>query len=308
MRIRIRISIDLLSLVPLERFEVTYPYRKLPGYLYKRTIPFSKLRTYLPRSEIQPYSYRRFSMYEHRDTGNRLFVSNLRRKESKRAKPLYLLFLSSYSHPLSYEEVYPVVRFFQESCNVHLRLSRVHLAMDLVSKGKATPYQRIIQALKPGYKGGPKPKLVYPSSIYFGSRRSSNSLVAYDKARQLREVQGLRVRGTVFRLEWRAHVPHLPGLPRTLDELAVFDWSFLYPQYFSFHQPSSTLLAKLRAHGEDYRRPLWELRDLAQNQLHILPSNFYTHYLEDHPRFSAPIRRALARYRWCVDSEKDKPP
>jgi hypothetical protein len=88
---------------------------------------------------------------------------------------------------------------------------------------------------------------------------------------------------------------------QSIDDLAVQDWSFLYPKYFSFHSLTSDFKQKIDIAGESYRHPIWRLKNIAKEKLGIFPSNFYRDCLVDYPRLSDPVRAALATYRWCAD-------
>jgi hypothetical protein len=93
----------------------------------------------------------------------------------------------------------------------------------------------------------------------------------------------------------------MKSFPRTIDGLAEMDWSFLYPNYFSFHGLATDFMLKVNFAHESWRQPIWKLRDIAEEKLGVTSSNFYRSCLVDHSRLFDPVRQALATFRWCAD-------
>jgi hypothetical protein len=243
--------------------------------------------------------YKSVIKFQHKETENPLIIYNQRKRKFRRASPLYVIFYPRPFQPITYPEVFEVVRFFWEECNVKLRLSVVHLAVDLTVKEKNNLYRKVIHALKPG--GKRKPSDRYPFSIHFGKPSSSNQLFIYDKGRQLLVEKGIEVPEDMVRIESRFHVPQMKNFPRTINGLAEMDWSFLYPNYFSFHDLTSDFMLEVNFAHESWRQPIWKLRNIAEEKLGVTSSNFYRSCLVDHRRLSDPVRRALAAFRWCAD-------
>jgi hypothetical protein len=301
---KVTISIDklALSLPPNRGLEVFYPIKKIPNfrfanYVVKKDEVFEGLEE--DKEDDKAIKYRKVIKFQHRETGNPLIIYNHRKKKFRRASPLYVIFYPRPFQPITYPEVFAVERFFWEECGVKLQLSVVHLAVDLIVEEKDKLYRKVTRTLKPG--GKRKPSDRYPFSIYFGEPSSSNQLFIYDKGRQLLKVKGIKVLGDMVRIESRFHVPQMKNFPRTIDGLTEMDWSFIYPNYFSFHDLTSKFMLNVNFAHESWRQPIWTLRNIAEEKLGIPSSNFYRSCLVDHPRLSDPVRAALVTYRWCAD-------
>jgi hypothetical protein len=303
---KVTISIDklALSLPPNRGLEVFYPIKKIPNFRFANyVVKNGKVRkNALDPDDKRAIKYKSVIKLKHTETGNPLIIYNNRKKKFRRASPLYVIFYPRPFQPITYPEVFEVVRFFREECGVKLRLSVVHLAVDVTVKEKNKLYRKVIYALKPGGKS--KPSERYPFSIYFGKPSSSNQLFIYDKGRQLLVEKGIEVPGDMVRIESRFHVPQMKSFPCTIDELAEMDWSFLYPNYFSFHGLTTDFMLKVNSAGESWRQPIWRLRKIAEEKFGMTSSNFYRSCLVDHRRLSDPVRRALAAFRWCADFRK----
>jgi hypothetical protein len=242
--------------------------------------------------------------FKHVETGNILIISNQRKSKYWAASPVYLIFYPSVSHPITYPDVFAVQQFFLRECGIKLRVSVVHPAVDLVwRKRRKNRYQQTLRFLKPGSKKPYQPpnEIPYKSGNYFGTPYSSNQLLTYDKDRQLRNAKGVDITGDIFRIEPRLKIPQMNNFIQSIDDLAVLDWSFLYPKYFSFHDLTSDFMLNVNFAHESWRQPIWKLRNIAKEKLGISPSNFYRDCLVDHRTLSDPVREALATYRWCSD-------
>jgi hypothetical protein len=146
----------------------------------------------------------------------------------------------------------------------------------------------------------------------FGNTSSSNTLTVYDKIKQMifrEEVKtkeelesklGIILPGDVCRIEPRFSIPKSHNFIQSIDDLAVCDWSFLYPRYFSLHLIKPQLIDGLKTVGINPNQPLWGIRDVLKSKFNGALYNFYRDYLTDHP-FSALIRNALKKFRWCQD-------
>jgi len=306
---RVAMSIDKLALSTKDRFDIRYPYKEIPNYKFASYVvkngktgkDFKKEK----KKDRTIIKYLTVMKFKHVETGNVLIISNQRKSEFWAASPIYLIFYPSHLHPITYPDVLAVEQFFLE-CGINLRVSVVHPAVDLVwKKQRKNRYKKILRHLKPGSKRTYQPpnRKPYRSGNYFGKPYSSNQLLTYDKGRQLRK-KDINIHGDRFRVEPRLNVPQMNNFIQSIDDLAVQDWSFLYPRYFSFHSLTPDFKQKVSFAGESYRQPLWDLRNFAKEKLGIFPSNFYRDCLVDHSRLSDPVREVLAAYRWCADFRK----
>ena len=294
---RVKVKLDKLALFTSHRSDVLYPYQDVPNFRFRGYFNPAK------NEEDDPTltKYEKVVMFENMRNGNSLLICNQRKRKCHNASPLYLIFYTSYFHTISYQDVQTVEKFFEQHCSARLRLSQIHIALDIISTTEIDLYEKVIRAIKPGKKRNTDLIKEYKTSLYFGSSKSSNYLHVYDKVRQMWSVYGLRIEGDVVRIELRLRIPQLNNFIQYIEDLAVCDWSFVYPKYYSFHQPTNTLKRRLRSIGLDWSRPIWELRDIMEEEFDVWPSNFYRDYLMDHPLFSDPVRDALAEYRWCYD-------
>lgn len=308
---KVAMSIDKLALSTKSRFDIFYPYKKIPNFKFANYVAkngetgkdFKKEK----EKDKNIIKYLTVMKFKHVETGNVLIISNQRKSIFWAASPVYLIFYPSYFHSITYPDVLAVEQFFQRECGIKLRVSVVHPAVDLVwKKQQENRYKKILRHLKPGSKKPyhPPNRKPYRSGNYFGAPYSSNQLLTYDKGRQLRKVKGINVTGDIFRIEPRLNVPKMGNFIQSIDDLAVLDWSFLYPRYFSFHSLTPDFMLKVSFAGESYRQPLWDLRNFAKGKLGIFPSNFYRDCLIDHPRLSDPVREVLATFRWCANFRK----
>lgn len=280
------VTIDKLMCSAREYFEVIYDFHKVPGYKFIRPLYPSKERN---------KNYWTVTEYVHKLTGNTLKISNDRRRKLKYASPLYLMFNSSFYNPLSCIEVIPVERFFMKEHNVHLRVSGVHIAVDLISDREIGLHNTVTRSIRAGNKAAPRK--IEGTTSYYGKRKSPRQITAYDKASELIDKSDINVKGERSRVEVKLTVTRENNFVSSIEQLAVCDWSFLYPKYFSFHRPNHYLEEDL---GKRYmNRPIWQLRKLAMRKLETTSSNFYRDYLNDFKELSEPVRKALATYKWC---------
>ena len=303
----VTVSIDKICCSVPEHYEIFYESTKIPGFILDKYMSSSSTDLQRLDTETKYLSrkYRSIGVFYHKKTGNRLRICN-QRKGHPYISPLFLIFDSSYKRPLSGEEVFPVQEYFLKKHNLHLRLSEIHLAIDIAAPKGSGIHDLVARSIKAGKKGAPDHIAV--DTLYFGKLNSPSMVVVYNKAQHLRQMKGLTVPTDISRIELKLKIPRLGNFLGGLEDLAVHDWSFVYPKYFSLHQPNQRLRSKLRDQPKRLLLPLWLLKQVMQEEYGLSPSNFYARYLEDHPRLSAPVRQALSRYRWCVDSEKDKPP
>jgi hypothetical protein len=303
---RINVKIDKISLsTPKRTSDIYYNYKDLPGYKPTDHVDTSGTNynsIIHDESDSNPNKYEKVIKFKHEKTGNSLIICHMRKKRFKRATPLYLIFYTNYYNKITYQDVIEISQFFHQM-SIPLRISEVHIALDIISKNKIGLYDKIIMALKPGTKRQPNQnnKLRFDDSLYFGDLRSGNQLIVYDKATHLLVKKDIQLDEGVVRLELRMRMHKMNNFIRTIEELRDQDWSFIYPKYYSFHFRSSKLKKNIKAIGEDWRQPIWELRDIMLREHEVWPSNFYKHYLIDHPQLSVSIPKALSGYRWKDD-------
>jgi len=292
---RIKVKLDKLALFTSHRSDVLYPYQDVPNFRFRGYFNPAKNE----EDDATLTKYEKVVMFENMRNGNPLLICNQRKRKCHNASPLYLIFYTNYFHTISYQDVQAVEKFFEQHCSARLRLSQIHIALDIISATEIDLYEKVIRSIKPGKKHKTDLEKEYQTSSYFGSSKSSNYLHVYDKVQQMWDVYGLRIEGDVARIELRLKIPQLKNFIQYTEDLAVWDWSYVYPKYYSFHQLTNTLKRRLRLHDLDWSRPIWELRDIMEEEFDVWPSNFYRDYLMDHPLFSDPVRNALSDYRWC---------
>ncbi len=298
-----KLKIDKLSLsTPKRLSNVYYPYKNLPGYKSSKHVK-SEADTAELVKKTKDYNivkYKKIIQYKHTETGSSLIVCHRRKKDFKNISPIYIIFYTDYFHKITYPAVIEIERFFKQ-LNIPLRVSIIHLALDLISKDKIGLYKKIILAVKPGSKR--EPTRVCENGVYIGKYKSSNQLLIYDKGEELRK-EGINVKEDICRIELRMRMHQMNNFIQTIDDLAVYDWSSVYPKYYSFHFRTNELKKKIKPIGEDWRSPIWELRDIMEDEYDMNPSNFYRDCLIDHPQLSISIPKALKRYRWKNDVSK----
>jgi hypothetical protein len=310
---KIEVKIHKLALsTPMKSQEVIYNYKDLPGFRYLQHIDTKGPVSNINNNEIadsKKNKYENVNRFEHVDTGKFLTIYNLR-KRHKIISPVYMFFSSEFYHNFTYYDVYGIEKYFKQM-NIPLYVSEIHLALDIIKKTQNGLYHKIIMSLKPGSKRRPNnhPKLQHETCIYFGELSSGNYLVVYDKGEELRSKYGIAEERDICRIELRMKMHKMNNYMRsihTIDDLATYDWSFVYGRFYSFHHRCKELKQELRDIGEDWQQPIWDLRDIMLEKCEVYPSNFYRDYLIDHPVLSVKVRKALAEYRWCADYNRYK--
>jgi len=294
-------NIDKLNLSSRKGADTFYPMKKLPIFKFSNYVVKNgkKRKGYKGRKKKDRsiLKYLNVIKYKEPNTGNILIICNQRKRKYWSASPLYLIFYPSFPHPVQYSHVKAIEKFFWEECGVKLRTSIVHFAVDLIDENNDGLFLDVIRSIKPGTKR--KPYDYYLFSRYFGRPNSRSQLVVYYKSRQLRVVKSIIIPDGRVRVELRLKAPCLFDFPLTVDELAHHNWSFVVPKYYSFHILTSKFMVQVNKAGETWRRPIWLLRNLAEELLGITPSNFYRDCLMEHPKFSKLVRNALDNFRWA---------
>ncbi len=294
----VNISLDKLICSIPEHHDVFYDINAVPDYVFHKYFKDDEdadVLDYEDKELLQ--KYKSIAIFYHKTTGNRLRISNMRKRKHGYVSPLYLIFDSSYSHPLSCDEAFPVRDHFQQKYNVHLRPTGVHLATDLIGPKNSGLHDVVVRSIKAGKKGAPDH--IINGTLYFGALKSASRVAVYDKTKELWEKKGIPSEVDISRIELRLKITRLGNFVRTLEDLATHDWSFVYPKYFSLHEPNYLLKSKLRRKKKHLLLPIWMLRDLMRKDYGIPPSNFFRDLLKEHSIFAYLVREALDDYRWC---------
>jgi hypothetical protein len=309
MKLTANISIDKLIFSVPERHEVFYDSHLVPNYRFEQYLRVGENYKLSKEDEDLPRKYKSIAFFYHKATGNRLRICSNRKRKHGYISPLYIIFDSSYEHPLSCDEVFPVRDYFKEKHNVQFRPSEVHIATDLIGLKNSGLHDLATRSIKAGKKGAPTQ--IRNGNLYFGGRKTTRKterppvlpviVVVYDKARELWEVKKIRVPNDITRIEVRLKITRLGNFATTLEELADHDWSFIYPKYFSLLAPTYMLKRKLRHKPKQLLLPTWLLKKSMRKDYGAWPSNFYRDLLKEHPQLSNLVRQALADYRWCPD-------
>lgn len=291
---KLNVKIDKLCLSVKNRGDVLYPFKAVPGYRFSNYVSSS---TGIYEIDSNRCNYKKVVKYKKRN-GNLLFIFNLRKKRKGCAfiAPLYVVFLTGYYNKINYQDVYDIEQFFMKICNTRFRISKVDLALDIISKKQINLYEKVIRTVKPGGRQR-YPSRIEPNGIYFGIVKGRWILIIYDKTKQMKEKHGIDIDSDVTRAELRLKVPQLKNFVLTIDDLATYDWSDIYGKYYSFHRIKPGLKSQLRSINEPWRQPLWDIRDIMENRFNKTHSNFYRDCLTDHPMAGA-IRTALANFKW----------
>jgi hypothetical protein len=301
---KVRVSIDHITLSSDDRSIITLKPTIFSKYKY-----LGKKRTDSGEDSKQMVkTYEFFHEFKHKKTGNKLhvFVDRFNKGDFK---TLYmpnvtLKFFSSWDYKLSYSEVVRVHNLLTEKYNVLFGVAEFHVAVDLYFKSMNNPIGKLIGLIKSGRKIGMKPSEKYPHTYYSHSVTSRFFLSAYDKTYQLKKEKAFELSAEslmelgkfqVIRLEPRFNNTAL-RVVTSLEELAMKDFTFIYPQYIKFLRPDRHKLAKHGIQPKDYRgKSLIQLRNTLRKKGVV---NNFTYYLIDNKRLSKPIHVALKDFRW----------
>lgn len=241
--------------------------------------------------------YQTMSEFVHTETGLTLKICSGPR--IRHLPPYLLCFNSSWNDKLKVQHVEGVEEYFR-TLNMSLRCAEIHLAIDIHSEQK-NAHNSICRSLKPGKKKAPMPN---GTTLYFGAKSCPSKMAVYDKKTQLLEVKGIGLNHECTRIELRFLAHKLSFLPRSVQELADLDWSFVYDKYFSFYRPNKYLIEDIhKAFEETFAKelltsPLWYLRDVITQEFEMPSHNFYRDYLEEVPELAEPVKKSLSKYRW----------
>jgi len=271
------------------------------GYRRKKTIN-QKVNRPVNNSgnfDLRGKNYKWRFLYEHDDTGNILRVHTERLLNHNYIPPVYAFFYSSYDQPLGSIDVQYVLGDLRQRIQKGFHLSQIHLATDLITPNRINLFERVRRSINPLKKQIVYESKEYPGTIYFGSPRSSNQVVLYDKGEQLRNKnkKGHLVEDDVCRIEVRMKLNQLKNRIITLDELRSEGWaSFIFGNLFSLDRPRHSLKALI---GQKMTKmPLYQIKDIMRKQDGKLPDNFHRDYIREHRIFGPAVRDALASYKW----------
>lgn len=291
---KVKVKLDKLSLsTPKKTLEMNHPL-KIADYKFDKIVKRQEEIEDIRDFNVCKYEYIR----KYKNPRSTLIVCTQRKKGFNKISPMYLIFYTRYYSKITYSDVKKVEVFFKD-LNVPLRVSIIHIALDIITE-RIEAYNNVIMSLKPGAKR--KPSRIYESEtedgMYFGEFGSRNHLLVYDKTKQMSHVKGINIERYVCRIELRMRMHQMQNFIRTIDELADHDWSFIYDKFYSFHYRKDKLKKQIKAVGEEWRKPIWELRNIMEDEYGIYPSNFYRDYLIPHPKLSYMAKEALKNYKW----------
>jgi hypothetical protein len=291
----VRVSVSQIALFSDILGKDTFIQKNIPGY---RLVPRTRLVDFdgkASREIEQRKKYRSLQAFAHMKTNNKLRIYTQRRHKSQSIPPVYLVFDSSYFHPLKYRDVRFVQNYLEKNYHLEFGLRKVHVAIDLITGGsEGLLHLEICNSIRVADKVRPSKQTV-DGTLYFGSSSSGYQLIVYDKAKQLLRSEGIRLGEEVSRIEVRL-ISDITwgGFVNTI--VNARDWSWLYGDEFAFHRPIGSVMEML---GKvSYGRSIWELRELMSKRHRVKAAKFYRDYLTDHEELSEPVRKALAGYRW----------
>jgi hypothetical protein len=347
---KVNVKIDQLALSGIGRNDIKFPYIKnLPNYKYIKHIKLygNEIEKLKDRGQYdyKMGSYKSIVKFKHMKKGTSLIVCHRKRKKSKKASPLYLIFYTDYENTIDAEDVIPIERYFTErreeeesgeygkgeenaqkelngvngeSVVNGLKVAEVHVAVDLISDEHRFLFREMKKIVKFGKKVKPRPikrkgnvkivssKKIGRSTKYYGSTKSGNWAILYDKTRQMKEVFKRILRKYVCRVEFRMKPSRMKNFVETLEDLGTYNFgTLIIPKLFSLHRHKALLDEKLAMIGVSSKQPLWKLRDIMRDRFGVTSSNFYVNYLEPHP-WSKRIVKGLEEFRWCPDYAKLK--
>lgn len=285
----VKTKIDKIVLTAKNHYEEFLPYDQFPGYKVVENF-FST--TDIPDDDDSHMKYMAIVRYIHE--GNGSFMAAYFQRKTKWASPLYLIFWPDYFHEIPIDAIKRVQDFLSKRCGYGFRVSKVDVATDLIFEGDCDAYSKIIRTFKPGRKR--KPDEEWETSVCFGKPSTPVRLIVYDKTVQLLNKHNVEIPENVVRVEARFRMSKCKNFIQTLDELAAHNWSWVYPQHFSFHVKKPAFREKLLDMGVEPSQPIWKLRDLMKGA-GKWPSNFYRDCLQDHPK-ARQVRTVLSAYRW----------
>ena len=306
-KIGVRISIHNLSLDSSKRIkdisisrETTYG-----NYVFNQIRPLDPLQKRLKkegkRQLCENYKWR--FEYKHRQNGNYMWICFKRENPVEKrhlVSGMMIYFGSGYLTPLRYRDVVEVENQIKDKHNICLRPSNIHLSIDIMHPNKIGLHKRVCRAI---YVGKKRILEMKNDSLIFGSTKSGNQIVAYDKTKQLEEKNIMTLTYDVSRVELRMNIHRMGNFAITVEELGKLEWTFIYGKYISFHQPNERLRELLTK--KDLQRPIWELKKIIMNRFQIKPSMFYRDYLKPHKWFSEAVREALIEFRWNPSTNKE---
>lgn len=291
----IKCKLDKIVLTTKNRNHVSFDYEKLPVY--------KKKSHFFAKPDKGEKRYKTIIRYEHPHGYGSLSICL--HPMNYRQSPYYIIFYADYDHDIPYHDVMQVVNFFKQTLGYDLQVSRVDLAVDIISK-KQNLFKKVVRNIKPGMKGQPnKPKKDngmgnkykpdYEKTLYFGNRNTGVCLITYDKAYEQKQ-RGRIFNEDVVRIELRFYMAKLANPIETVEELGDYDWAGVYGKYFSIHKLSQKYKKVLRRKGIGTKRPIWKLRDIMEKQGKAR-GNFYRDCLQEHVK-ADKFREALAGYSW----------
>lgn len=320
---KVSVTIDHATVTSNDRRKIDFKPEVLKRYRLLGWIPTARKKDKDPQGKdqedndqqgkVQQVSsiYSHFHDFEHKKTRNKLKVFSDRYTGKLYAPNLTVKFSPSWKEPLSYEEVVWVLNRLISSYNVEFNLAEFHVAINIFSDVDDDYFDLIVNRTKSNRKIDPQEHPDYPRTFNYHSITTESRLKAYDKKfqllkekieylskRSIKKLKGLNV----VRLEVRFNNTKLGIIP-FIQDLAVADFSFIYPQHIKFLRPHKSRLRNVGLEPVDYRAlSLIELRRLLEDQYRV-KHNFY-YYLRENKTLARPVRRALKKFRWCKSPDK----
>ena len=295
-----KVSIDGLGLSCYNNFSKNvFVGSPLGGYKKVRDINLvaQQLRNHSGVIDRRGLNYKWLLQFEHQATSNVLNIYTQKIQNQHLVPSVFAFFHSSYHNPLGSLDVKFALK---DLCGKKLKgfnLSQVHLATDLIAPEEINLHQRVCRSMNPLRK---RQIVVFegsPDTLYLGSPRSPNQVVAYDKGVELNEKHGILIEEDVSRIETRMRASLKGNSIETLEDLRREGWaSFIYGRFFSLDRPRHALKALIGERGA--KMPIYKIKDTMRKQNGKLPDNFHRDYIREHRIFGPAVRNALASYKW----------
>ena len=289
------VSIDHLAMRTDTRTSLLFDPRIINSHVLLRGIPLK-----VNQSPHYAFAYD----YIHKVSRNKVTILAHMRGKDHFVPNLLVKFFSSWDKRLSYREVVELFNDLTREYNIEFQVSRFHLALDIFNPLPGYYFHALASCVKSGRKIHPQQD--HPTTYRWHSRDSLFCLESYDKRAQLlathKELSPRSQRtlhtSHITRFELKFNHLFLGSDMPSLLALATMDFSSVYPCCLQFLQPDPVFLKGFGAAAKRYQDlSLVKLRRLLSRK-HDLTSNFF-YYLQDNPRLSAPVVKALRAYRWC---------
>jgi hypothetical protein len=306
--ISVYVHYQALSCSVTERDDVPKLSKRIPGFKFWTDV--TQLRGKSHRIDkvdamfLQWFfeKYTDLNSFRHKVTGNLLGILRPRRKTGSPISPLILSFGAPNFGPISCEEVFPVRDHLLRKHNLHLQPDEVVLIVAIRAPKGTGIHEMVVKSIVPGETWQPYSRL--GENCWVSDRRNSPSrLSVFGLAKELPFGLEADLKHDFCIIKLLFRLAGLKGMPTTLEELALHDWSHVYGKCFSLLEPTE-LLKKHDGYKTMTNAPISELQRFMETRHGIPPSDFYRDYVQDHPLLTDLVRDALAAYRWCPDYQE----